>query len=72
MVMPGMGGAELAETLARSRPTLPTLYASGYSNAALPRVIGAGGAAAQAPYIPKPFTAEQLLTKVREVLDSRR
>ena len=72
MVMPGMGGAELAETLARSRPTLPTLYASGYSNAALPRVTGAGGAAAQAPYIPKPFTAEQLLTKVREVLDSRR
>ena len=72
MVMPGMGGAELAETLARTHPDLPTLYASGYSNAALPRATGPGGAAGQAPYIPKPFTAEQLLTRVREVLDSRR
>jgi PAS domain S-box-containing protein len=68
MVMPGMGGLELAEMLAREHPGVPTLYASGYSNVALAQGMGGAG---QAPYLPKPFTADRLLARVREVLDSR-
>jgi PAS domain S-box-containing protein len=68
MVMPGMGGLELAEMLAAEHPGVPVLYASGYSNAAL--ALGMGGAG-QAPYLAKPFSADRLLTRVREVLDSR-
>jgi CheY-like chemotaxis protein len=64
--MPGMSGVQLAAHLTRSRPDLPVIYASGYSEEGVPR-----GAADGKPvsYLPKPFTAEKLLRRVREVLD---
>jgi len=66
MVMPGMGGPELIEALTAERPHLRTICASGYTDNAVFR-DGAGGS--QLPYLSKPFTAEALLTLVRQVLD---
>ncbi len=67
MVMPGMGGRELAAQLSTTHPAARTLYASGYSNDAVVYGVGADG---RSPYLAKPFTADALLVRVREVLDS--
>jgi PAS domain S-box-containing protein len=69
VVMPGMSGVELAAQLTRSRPGLPVIFASGYSEEdGLREALGNNSA----PYLAKPFTAETLLAKIREVLDRRR
>ncbi|HMG21415.1 MAG TPA: ATP-binding protein, partial [Kofleriaceae bacterium] len=65
VIMPRMGGRDLAEQLARTRPALKVLYMSGYTDDAIVHhgVLDAGTA-----FIGKPFTAVQLTQKVREVL----
>ena len=68
VIMPGMSGVQLAEELAKVHPGLPVIYASGYSEEGLP----SGAGETTVPYLPKPFSAEQLLASVREVLDRRR
>ena len=68
MVMPGMSGRELSAQLAAIQPGARTLYASGYSDDAVLYGVGNDG---RSPYLAKPFTAEGLLGRVREVLDSR-
>jgi CheY-like chemotaxis protein len=67
MVMPGMGGRELALQMAESHPDTRTVYASGYSEDALLHGIGKNAGSA---YLAKPFTADELLGRVRQVLDS--
>jgi CheY-like chemotaxis protein len=47
--MPGMGGLKLAETLAREKPELPVVLATGYSQEIAE--TGAGGR----PVILKPY-----------------
>ncbi len=66
VVMPQMGGAELAERLVGLRPGLPVLFMSGYPDEAVARhgMVDAG-----ANYLQKPFTAEALLRRVRDILD---
>jgi PAS domain S-box-containing protein len=66
MVMPGMSGRELAAHLSATHPAARTLYASGYSDDAMLYGVGTDG---RFPYLAKPFTADRLLTRVREVLD---
>jgi FixJ family two-component response regulator len=66
VVMPGMGGVDLARQLAAARPDLRILFASGYSEDSLIRV---GAREGRIPYLDKPFTAETLLERVRQVLD---
>jgi two-component system, cell cycle sensor histidine kinase and response regulator CckA len=66
MVMPQMNGNELAERIASSRPEIRMLYMSGYTD---PEVIGNNISENSAPFMQKPFTAEVLERKVREVLD---
>ena len=68
VVMPGINGIQLAAHLTRSRPNLPVIYASGYSEEGIPE---SGGGNLKAWYLPKPFTAEKLLKHVREALDQR-
>lgn len=67
VVMPKMGGHRLAERLAISHPRLKLLFMSGYADdeAARYGVLDRG-----APFIGKPFAADELTRKVREVLDS--
>jgi PAS domain S-box-containing protein len=66
VVMPNMSGPRLAECLQATRPDTKTLYMSGYPD------LGEGSEAlrSQPNFIPKPFTQEELLRRVREVLDS--
>jgi PAS domain S-box-containing protein len=66
VVMPGMSGVELAAALAATHPGLPVIYASGYSEEG---VLEGRGGETGVPYLPKPYTAESLLTLVREILD---
>jgi PAS domain S-box-containing protein len=66
VVMPRMGGRELADHLARLRPGLPVLFMSGYTN---DEIMRRGLLEPGAPFLAKPFSPETLSAKVREVLD---
>jgi CheY-like chemotaxis protein len=65
VIMPDMGGAELAERLRRNHPRLGVLYMSGYPDEAIAPygVLGPG-----TPLIQKPFTERALAERVRGVL----
>lgn len=66
VVMPTMGGRDLAESLTRDRPAMRVLFMSGYTDEA----TGAHGVlAAGVALLQKPFTPKTLLRRVREVLD---
>jgi len=65
VVMPGRNGRELAEQVVRSRPSIRVLFMSGYSNDA---VMMRGVHITDAQFIQKPFTIDELSTKVRDVL----
>jgi two-component system cell cycle sensor histidine kinase/response regulator CckA len=64
IVMPGMRGTDLADTLTAIRPGLKVLYVSGYSSDG---VAGRGPSAGE-ELLEKPFTSDQLLTRVATVL----
>ena len=65
MVMPKLGGKELVRQLTQSIPRMKVLFISGYSKQG-GRDTGLEEASG---YLPKPFSMEQLVRKVREVLD---
>ena len=65
VVMPGIGGLELAARLRRRWPGLPVLFISGYAE---PLVEGTGASALTDPVLAKPFTPRQFLHAVRDVL----
>lgn len=65
VAMPGIGGRELGETIARCWPQIPVLYMSGF---AANRMVSEGELDPTRPFIQKPFTSEQLGRKVRELL----
>jgi len=67
VVMPGFSGSVLAEKLAASRPETRVLYASGYSDEA---VIPSRMPGQHYAFLEKPFTREDLLRKVRDLLDA--
>ncbi len=66
VVMPGMKGTEFARSLLSSNPGLRILFMSGYSE---PSALQADQPEWGARFISKPFAAEDLIRKVREVLD---
>jgi PAS domain S-box-containing protein len=66
MVMPEMGGRELAERLKKTRADLRVVYMSGYTDDAVARH---GLAAPGAAFLQKPFTADGLARAIRSVLD---
>jgi CheY-like chemotaxis protein len=65
VVMPGMGGLELAAQFAAARPGVPILFMSGYSD----RLWAREGM--RFDVIQKPFTTTVLLTAIRKHLDAR-
>ena len=69
VVMPEMGGRELAARVHDLAPEVPILFMSGYTGEASPE---ADGAKPGSNLIQKPFSAEVLVRKVREVLDRAR
>jgi PAS domain S-box-containing protein len=65
MIMPRMGGRELAQRLRQSAPELPVLVVSGYApETAYPR----GDIETERHFLQKPFTREQLLQRVQAIL----
>lgn len=65
VVMPGMGGRQLVERLAESRPETKVLYLSGYTEDA---IVNEGSIESGTAFLQKPFTLQNLSRKVREVL----
>jgi len=65
VIMPQMGGKELADQLRQLRPSTRILFVSGYTGDALDNsgVLQSGAA-----FLEKPFSAVRLTQKIREVL----
>ena len=66
VVMPGMNGRGLVERLTGIRPTIKSLYMSGYTD---DDIIRRGFIEPSKSFLQKPFTSEALLQTVRKVLD---
>ncbi len=66
VIMPRMGGPELAARLQTLRPGLPILFMSGYTDDLTLESSGQGSV----PLIVKPFTRDTLAAEVRRVLDA--
>jgi two-component system CheB/CheR fusion protein len=66
VVMPELGGRELAEKAAKLRPGLRVLFMSGHTA----DVVLREGVQQGTPFLQKPFRPSGLASKVREVLDS--
>ena len=67
VVMPKMGGPDLAARLKSLRPEMQTLFMSGYTDGALSRQGILGGSTT---LLEKPFTTEGLARAVRAALDA--
>jgi PAS domain S-box-containing protein len=68
VVMPGIGGRELAKKLLSLRPDMSVLYLSGYTEDA---VVTQGTLGPRTAFLQKPFTLLNLAKKVREVIRAR-
>jgi two-component system cell cycle sensor histidine kinase/response regulator CckA len=66
VIMPRMTGRELSQQLTMRRPSLKTLFISGYTESAMiqQEMLHDGVA-----YLPKPFTPQDLAETVRRLLD---
>jgi CheY-like chemotaxis protein len=69
IVMPGLGGRQLAQRLVAARPAVRVVFMSGYADDAAFHETGGDD---DLPFVPKPFAPAQLRTKVRAVLDADR
>jgi CheY-like chemotaxis protein len=67
VVMPQMGGQELAARLKARWPALKVLFMAGYTD---DTVVRHGLLAANVEFLPKPFSPAALAAKVRRVLDA--
>ena len=66
VVMPGLNGRELAEQVTQARPSVRVIYLSGHTD---DDVLARGIARGKDHFLRKPFTARELLMRVRMVLD---
>ena len=69
VIMPGMNGRQLAEELARRRPSLRVLYTSGYTENA---IVHHGRLDPGVALLNKPYRKADLAQKIREVLATQR
>jgi PAS domain S-box-containing protein len=68
VVMPEMGGRELADRLLPLRPAIRVLFTSGYTD---DDIVRRGVLLPGTAFLQKPFTTEGIARKVREVLKTR-
>ena len=68
VVMPGLGGREMASRLAKHWPQVPVLFTSGYTGL---DVVRRGLLEEGREFIQKPLAPEALVRKVREMVDAR-
>jgi PAS domain S-box-containing protein len=68
VVMPGMGGRELADRIRQRHPDISVLFTSGYTE---DTIVRHGIIDEQMHFIGKPYTLQLIARKVREVLDTR-
>lgn len=68
VVMPGMGGRELAKAARKLRPSLKVLYTSGYTENS---IVHNGRLDRGVKLLNKPYRRDQLAAQVREVLDNK-
>jgi len=67
VVMPKLGGREMADLLKEKLPDLQVLFTSGYTDDA---IVRHGVSELGTNFIQKPFTPDLLAKKIRELLDS--
>ncbi|MFO0938369.1 MAG: response regulator [Gemmataceae bacterium] len=68
VVMPRMGGREVADRLRKLHPGVKVIFSSGYTDDA---IVRHGILEAEVAFLQKPFTPVSLAAKVREVLDTQ-
>ena len=66
VIMPGMNGPELAQKICEARPELPALFISGFAR----DVIEERGIDSSINLLVKPFSPEELVERVRDLLAS--
>jgi CheY-like chemotaxis protein len=66
VVLRGMGGRELADAARRIRPDLRVLFVSGYTDDV---VLQHRLVADEVHFLAKPYSPDELVQRVREVLD---
>ena len=67
VVMPQMGGAQVAEQLAAERPNMKVLFVSGYAETT---ILRHGVIDVRTRFLQKPFSLKALAHKIREILDT--
>lgn len=65
-IMPGMTGAELAQNILRTRPGMPIIMATGFSEEITPEVARGIGIA---EFVYKPILGNDLATAIRKAID---
>jgi PAS domain S-box-containing protein len=68
VAMPEMGGVELAQHCAERDPEFPVIFVSGYAD---PELAKEGLRIARSRWLKKPFAPEELLARVRQLLDAK-
>jgi len=66
VVMPDMGGSELAQILTKKKPELKIIFTSGYTDK---YVIRKGIIDQELNFLPKPYSIDVLAKKIRDVLE---
>ncbi len=68
VVMPGMGGPQLVESLAAERPRMRALFVSGYAEST---ILRRGVVDLHTSFLQKPFSLRALAAKIREIAGTR-
>jgi two-component system cell cycle sensor histidine kinase/response regulator CckA len=67
VIMPGMGGKELAENIEKIQPNLKVLFTSGYTDQ---KIVQRGKLNNDINFLHKPYSIYELSRKIRELIES--